>query len=30
MSVIKKPDLTDPKLRAKLAKGMDYFRLIDS
>ena len=22
MSVIKKPDLTDPKLRAKLAKGM--------
>ncbi len=22
MSVLKKPDLTDPKLRAKLAKGM--------
>ena len=22
MSVIKKPDLTDPKLRAKLAKGI--------
>jgi hypothetical protein len=34
MSVIKKPDLTDPKLRAKLAKGMGhnyygrYFRLL--
>jgi cytochrome b6-f complex subunit 4 len=24
MSVIKKPDLTDPKLRAKLAKGMGH------
>ena len=24
MTVIKKPDLTDPKLRAKLAKGMGH------
>ena len=24
MSVLKKPDLTDPKLRAKLAKGMGH------
>ena len=24
MSVIKKPDLSDPKLRAKLAKGMGH------
>jgi len=24
MSVIKKPDLTDPKLRAKLAQGMGH------
>ena len=24
MSIIKKPDLTDPKLRAKLAKGMGH------
>ena len=24
MSVVKKPDLTDPKLRAKLAKGMGH------
>ena len=24
MSEIKKPDLTDPKLRAKLAKGMGH------
>jgi cytochrome b6-f complex subunit 4 len=24
MSVLKRPDLTDPKLRAKLAKGMGH------
>ena len=24
MSTLKKPDLTDPKLRAKLAKGMGH------
>ena len=24
MSIIKKPDLSDPKLRAKLAKGMGH------
>ena len=24
MSILKKPDLTDPKLRAKLAKGMGH------
>ena len=24
MSILKKPDLSDPKLRAKLAKGMGH------
>ena len=29
MSVLKKPDLTDPKLRAKLAKGMGHNYMVN-